>query len=141
MRKKTLEEMGHPQPRTPIQTDNSTAFGAINNKIQPKQTKSMNMHWLRCRDTQGQFRFYWMPEIQNWAEYLDQAPQRPTSQRHEARISDQRTSCACTESINQENACGSSSSLSLCEGVLEYILWHLLTQAGANTHSDSMTSR
>ncbi len=30
-----LTEMGHPQPRTPIQTDNSTADGVINNKIQP----------------------------------------------------------------------------------------------------------
>ena len=28
-----LHEMGHPQPRTPIQTDNSTAEGVINNKI------------------------------------------------------------------------------------------------------------
>ena len=43
-----LHEMGHSQPRTPIQTDNSTAEGVINNKIQPKQTKAMDMqyHWL-----------------------------------------------------------------------------------------------
>ncbi len=31
-----LVEMGHPQPSTPIQTDNTTAEGVINNKIQPK---------------------------------------------------------------------------------------------------------
>ncbi len=31
-----LEEMGHPQPKTPIQTDNTTAEGVINNKIPPK---------------------------------------------------------------------------------------------------------
>ena len=30
-----LEEMGHPQPPTPIQTDNSTACGIVNNNIQP----------------------------------------------------------------------------------------------------------
>ena len=30
-----LTEMGHIQPRTPIQTDNSTACGVINNNIQP----------------------------------------------------------------------------------------------------------
>jgi hypothetical protein len=43
-----LTEMGHPQPRTPIQTDNSTADGVINRKIQPKRTKAMDMrfHWL-----------------------------------------------------------------------------------------------
>ncbi len=27
-----LEEMGHPQSQTPIQTDNTTAEGVINNK-------------------------------------------------------------------------------------------------------------
>jgi hypothetical protein len=43
-----LTKMGHPQPRTPIQTNNTTAEGVINNKIQPKQTKAMDMcfHWL-----------------------------------------------------------------------------------------------
>ena len=56
-----LEEMGHPQPETPIQTDNLTAEGVINSKIQPKRTKAMDMrfHWLRDREAQRQFRFYW----------------------------------------------------------------------------------
>ncbi len=31
-----LVEMGHPQPPTPIQTDNTTAEGLVNNKTQPK---------------------------------------------------------------------------------------------------------
>jgi hypothetical protein len=31
-----LAEMGHPQPRTPIQTHNSTAEGVVIHKIQPK---------------------------------------------------------------------------------------------------------
>ena len=46
-----LTEMGHLQPPTPMQTDNSTANGVINNKIQPKQTMAMDMrfHWLRER--------------------------------------------------------------------------------------------
>lgn len=44
-----LEELGHPQFPTPIQTDNSTAEGMINKKVQPKHTKAMDMqfHWLR----------------------------------------------------------------------------------------------
>jgi hypothetical protein len=33
-----LIEMGHLQPQTPIQTDNMTAEGVTNNKIQPKRT-------------------------------------------------------------------------------------------------------
>eukprot|EP00804_Cyclotella_cryptica_P019078 CCRYP_014476-RB/>CCRYP_014476-RB protein AED:0.49 eAED:0.49 QI:0/-1/0/1/-1/0/1/0/75 len=34
----TLEELGHPQPPTPIQCDNSTTVGIVNNTI--KQQKS-----------------------------------------------------------------------------------------------------
>ncbi len=47
-----LDEMGHPQPRTPIQTDNTTAEGVINNKRQPRRTKAMDMRfrWLCDRE-------------------------------------------------------------------------------------------
>ena len=34
-----LEEMGHPQPPTPIQIDNTTALGVVKNTIQPKKQK------------------------------------------------------------------------------------------------------
>jgi hypothetical protein len=59
-----LRVMGHPQPPTPVQTDNSTAEGIINLRVQPKRTKAMDMqfHWLRDRGVnQKQFRFYWRP--------------------------------------------------------------------------------
>ncbi len=67
-----LTEMGHPQPRTPIQTDNLTAEGVINQKIQPKRTKAMDMrfHWLRNREAQGQFKIYWQPGKTNLADYF-----------------------------------------------------------------------
>ncbi len=39
----TLIEMGWPQPRSPIQTDNSTAVGVTNKPIVPKQSKMMDM--------------------------------------------------------------------------------------------------
>ena len=66
-----LEEMGHKQPPTPIQTDNSTAHGVVTNNIQPRRTKAMDMrfHWLRCRDSQNQFRYYWRPGADNRADY------------------------------------------------------------------------
>jgi len=69
--RKLLEEMGHPQPRTPMQTDNSAAYSVVTNNVQPKRTKAMDMrfYWLRCRDAQGQFRYYWRPGSQNWADY------------------------------------------------------------------------
>jgi hypothetical protein len=56
-----LEELGHNQPPTPIQTDNAMADAVINGKVQPKQTKAMDMrfHWLRDRKCQQQFRIYW----------------------------------------------------------------------------------
>jgi hypothetical protein len=59
-----LGVMGHPQPPTPIQTDNSTAEGIINLQVQPKRTKAMDMrlHWLGDRGVnQKQFRFCWRP--------------------------------------------------------------------------------
>jgi hypothetical protein len=38
-----LNKLGHPQPPTPIQIDNSTALGMVTNIIQPKRTKAMDM--------------------------------------------------------------------------------------------------
>ena len=66
-----LEELGHKQPPTPIQTDNSMADAVINGKVQPKRTKAMDMrfHWLRDRECQKQFKFYWRPGKTNYADY------------------------------------------------------------------------
>jgi hypothetical protein len=68
---RTLEELGHPQTRTPIQTGNATAHALFTNKILPKALKAMDMrfHWLRCRSAQDQYRFYWRPGTQNLADY------------------------------------------------------------------------
>ncbi len=67
-----LFKMGHPQPKTLIQTDNTTAERVINNKIKPKRTKAMDMrfHWLRDQETQGQFKIYWRPEGTNLVDYF-----------------------------------------------------------------------
>ena len=55
-----LEEMGHKQPPTPIQTDHAMADAYMNSKILPKQMKAMVMplHWLRERKCQQRFQFY-----------------------------------------------------------------------------------
>eukprot|EP00804_Cyclotella_cryptica_P008990 CCRYP_003099-RA/>CCRYP_003099-RA protein AED:0.27 eAED:0.27 QI:0/-1/0/1/-1/1/1/0/583 len=67
-----LNELGHPQPPTPIQIDNSTALGVVTNIIQPKRTKAMDMHfhWLHCRENQKQFHTYWRPGTTNLADYV-----------------------------------------------------------------------
>ena len=38
-----ITEMGHPQPRNPIQTDNTMVEAVVNNRMQPKRLKSMDM--------------------------------------------------------------------------------------------------
>ncbi len=67
-----LEEMGHTQPYTPVQTDNLTADGIINLRVQPKRTKAMDMrfYWL-CNwgVNQKQFKFYWHPGTLMRADY------------------------------------------------------------------------
>ena len=67
----TLVEMCHPQPPTPMQTDNTTALGVVTNIIQPKRTNMTDMcfHWLRCRKNQGQFHHFWHPGPKNKANY------------------------------------------------------------------------
>jgi hypothetical protein len=67
----TLKELGHPQTRTPMQTDNSTAHALLTNKILPKALKAMDMqfHWLSCHNAQEHFRYYWRPGTQNLADY------------------------------------------------------------------------
>ena len=64
-----LEEMGHKQPPTPFQVNNSTAEGIVNKQVQPKRTKAMDMrfHWLHDREAQGQFKIYWRPGGTNLA--------------------------------------------------------------------------
>ncbi len=69
--RQTLIDMGWPQPKSPIQTNNSTAAGVVNNTIVPHRSKMMDMHlwWLRCQASQDQFRYYWDAGSKNWADY------------------------------------------------------------------------
>jgi hypothetical protein len=67
----TLAELGHTQPPTPLRTDNSTAFGILNETIKQKRSKAMDMryHWLTDRVRQKQFDVYWRPGRENLADY------------------------------------------------------------------------
>jgi hypothetical protein len=68
----TLEELGHHQPPTPMNTDNTTATGYINGTIKQKRTKSMDtrFYWIKDRVKLGQFHVYWGPGYQNLADYF-----------------------------------------------------------------------
>ena len=69
--RQTLEEIKRPQPRYPIQMDESTANAFANETIVPKKIESMDMrfYWFQCRDSQGQFRYYWAPGTTNRVDY------------------------------------------------------------------------
>jgi hypothetical protein len=68
-----LEELGHEQPPTPLQTDNAMADGLINGKVQPKITKAMDMrfHWLRDQECQQQFLIHWQTGKLNYYDYWE----------------------------------------------------------------------
>jgi len=59
--------LGHPQPATPIQTDNACAEEIINDTVKQKRSKAIDMqfYWVRDHVRQGQFRIYWKPRKDN----------------------------------------------------------------------------
>jgi hypothetical protein len=67
-----LEELGHPQPPTPMETDNTTATGYSNGTIKQKLTKAMDMrfYWIKDRVKQGQLNVYWGRAIKIWRTIL-----------------------------------------------------------------------
>jgi hypothetical protein len=80
-----IEELGCKQPPTSLQTDNAITDANINGKVQPKQTKAMDMrfHWLQYRTCQRQFRIYWRPGKLNYADYW--TTYHPESHHHNMR--------------------------------------------------------
>jgi hypothetical protein len=67
----TLEFLGHTQPPIPMQTNNTTALSIVNNNVM-KKLKAMDMkyHWLRCRESLGQFRHFWASGKTNNGDYV-----------------------------------------------------------------------
>jgi hypothetical protein len=68
----TLEALGHPQPATPIQTDNQVADGIVNDRVKQRRSKAIDMrfYWVRDRVRQGQFRIHWKKGSDNLADYF-----------------------------------------------------------------------
>jgi hypothetical protein len=68
----TLEELGHPQPAMPLQTDNSTAAGIANDTVKLKHSKAIDMrfYWIRHRVRNKQFHIFWKPAATNQADYF-----------------------------------------------------------------------
>ena len=66
-----LEAMGHPQPPTPLKTDNDTANGVVNNTVKQKRSKATDMrfHWLRDGTNRNQFHIHWESGETNFADH------------------------------------------------------------------------
>jgi hypothetical protein len=84
----TLEELGHPRPPIPLETDNTTATGYSSGTIKQKRTKAMDMrfYWIKDRVKQGQFYVYWGPGYQNLADYFTNTSFAGTSQKNARNI-------------------------------------------------------
>ena len=68
--RQTLEEMKWPQLKPPIQKDKSAAASVVNNTIVSRKHNTMDhcLHWLRCREAQDKFRYYWASGNLNWGD-------------------------------------------------------------------------
>lgn len=68
----TLQELGHPQPPTPIHCDNNTATGIANNTVKRQRSRSMEMRyfWIADQVSAGYFDVRWHPGLENLADYL-----------------------------------------------------------------------
>ena len=68
----TLEELGHPQPATPLQVNNQTAAGFANDNIKHRHSKAVDMrfHWIQDHNQQGQLIVFWAPCKTNLANYI-----------------------------------------------------------------------
>ena len=66
-----LEELGHPQPPTPMHVDNSTAVGIVNNTIKRQRSRSMEMRyfWLLDQETQKYVDIFYHPGQENLGDY------------------------------------------------------------------------
>ena len=67
----SLEEMRHPQPKTSVITDSTSAQGIIAKTKTPKNAKSYDVrfNWLKCKEAQNQFDIIWRKVTLNRAEY------------------------------------------------------------------------
>ncbi len=67
----TLENMGHPQPRTPVHCDNATAVGISNNTVKRQRARAMEMRffWVGDKVAQDMYHLMWHPGQENLADY------------------------------------------------------------------------
>ena len=70
--RRLLQALGHPQPPTPLKTDNSTSHAFVNKSLRQKRSKSWDMrfHWLRDKEREKYLRVFWDKGKRNGADYF-----------------------------------------------------------------------
>ena len=67
----TLAEMDHPQPLSPIQTDNNTASGFAQATIKQKRTRTLAMRYYWLQDQHDfTLNVFWRPKEFNAGDYF-----------------------------------------------------------------------
>jgi hypothetical protein len=67
----TLNDMGHPQPKTPVDCDNATAVGITNNIIKRQRLQAMEKRffWIGDKVAHKMYALKWHPGQENLADY------------------------------------------------------------------------
>ena len=70
--RQALLDLSHPQPPTPLKTDNSTSNDFVHANMKRKRSKSWDMryHWLHDRTLQQHLQIYWDRGSNNHADYF-----------------------------------------------------------------------
>jgi hypothetical protein len=70
--RRVLEALGHPQPPTPLRTDNSVSNSFVHSNIKQRRSKTWDMrwNWLRDKQVHEQIQVYWGPGKENEADYF-----------------------------------------------------------------------
>jgi hypothetical protein len=66
-----LEDLGHHQPKTPFNCNNTTAVGIVNNPVKHQQSSLMDMQffWISGKVAQNMYSLVWHPGQENLANY------------------------------------------------------------------------
>ena len=67
----TLQELGHPQPQTPIHVNNTTAISVVSSIIKRQRLHAMEMRYFKLLDrmVQQYFSFFYQPGLNNLADF------------------------------------------------------------------------
>jgi hypothetical protein len=127
-----LDEMGHPQQATPIQTDNACAAGIVNDTVKQRRSKAMDMrfYWVKDSVNQGQYIVHWRKGLDNLADYFT----KHHSPTHHRRMRSQYLSVIHSNANKEQNPNVHGKGVLICHSGFPPTTSH----PGTHKHSDSV---